>query len=105
MREPMSKEAKAADAAIGMVLLFPYALLNGLVLSSLWRWFAVPLGGPSIGAIHAAGLYSLTRLVIGVRATANDPNPERGAVASIFFGALLLLVIWANAAIFHGMMS
>lgn len=36
-----------------------FALLEGVVLSTMWGWFVVPLGVASIGVAHAIGL-SLT---------------------------------------------
>lgn len=39
-----------------------FILAHGFVLSKLWGWFAVPLGLPVLGVLHAAGLMGLIRL-------------------------------------------
>lgn len=44
------------------LLVVPLALLDGVVLLALWRWFAVPLGAPNVGLAHAIGLGALISL-------------------------------------------
>ena len=51
------------DAAVAVwwivwagVVMLVIGVLNAFVVSSLWGWFVVPLGMPSIGIAHAWGL-------------------------------------------------
>lgn len=39
------------------------AYIQGLALSWLWLWFAVPLGAPSIGIAHSLGISTLLCLL------------------------------------------
>lgn len=45
-------------------LLVPFVyIINGLVLSIMWRWFIVPLGVIAIGKAHAIGIASIVGMV------------------------------------------
>lgn len=39
-------------------------VLNGVLLRTLWLWFAVPLGLPAIGGAHAMGLAAMVTLAV-----------------------------------------
>lgn len=55
----MSEKAKlegCLKAAIGVLLIPPFMLWKGYVLSTLWAWFAVPLGAPPVTTLQAIGV-------------------------------------------------
>lgn len=49
----------AAVFALVMIVMSPLAILNAWALSTLWGWFAVPLGAKAIGVAHAYGLVAM----------------------------------------------
>ena len=53
----MNKTWKLVVSIYPFVLLFIISnIVQGLILSCLWQWFAEPLGGHSLHWIHAIGL-------------------------------------------------
>ena len=57
---------------------------GGFVAATLWGWFAVPLGAPSITFWHAAGLGALLSVFLGSRGM--PPVPDKSEA-----GAMMLL--------------
>lgn len=66
--------------------------LNGYVISVLWRWFAVPLGIPSISAVHGIGIDLLVGLLvfkaIDLKASADD------YLKAAFVPVIALAIAW-----------
>lgn len=60
-REEAWKETKLGCLAIVLLLTLGAPVL-GFTLSTLWRWFMVPLGVPAIGMAHAYGLLLLVMM-------------------------------------------
>ena len=62
------KGPRLAESFGGLVLLILYipaaVFWLGFVISSLWLWFVVPLGVPSIGIWHAAALSFLAHVAL-----------------------------------------
>ena len=48
--------------ALSIALLAVGSVIRAYVLAQCWKWFALPLGAPSIGMAHAYGLAMLTLL-------------------------------------------
>mgnify|MGYP000082481008 CR=1 FL=1 len=42
-----------------LIALVPLGLLSAFVFATLWGWFLVPLGAPTIGVLHAYGIRTL----------------------------------------------
>lgn len=59
----MSGTTDRGSIWIAVVAMVPLGIYRGHVLSAMWRWFAVPLGAPPIGVVHAIGLAWLVLLV------------------------------------------
>lgn len=78
-------------------ILFFY-VLDGWVLSTLWEWFVVPLGLPSIGIPHAVGLLAIASLMLSRKASrkAEYDTKERQlielCVTSVIHTAILFLM-------------
>ena len=92
---------KAVGYLIAIGLHIPAAMLRGVVFSSLWLWFVVPLGVHPIGIAAAIGLSMTVNLVT------NDPFVKRddelkglsGAFARPIFSVLISLISWGIGAI------
>jgi hypothetical protein len=73
---------------------------SGYVASTLWEWFAVPLGVPPITFWHAAGLGALLSVFLGARGLPQVDKSEAGAtlllgfVYSVFIPLLSLAAGW-----------
>lgn len=55
------------------VVLIPLWILNGWVFMTLWGWFAVPLGAPSITLAHGLGIACLVHFLVH---TSKAPEPK-----------------------------
>jgi hypothetical protein len=71
----------AVTAILGALLfaliLSPFIILNGWVLSWLWLWFLVPLGIPAIGVVHAMGITGVVGFLTK-QYTETDGEKDRG---------------------------
>jgi hypothetical protein len=80
-----------------------FALAYGFVLSKLWSWFLVPLGLPVIGALHAAGIMGLVRLMThDIQAVLNQKvtnDDEEETYVKIIRWFSLLLIPWVSLAV------
>ncbi len=78
-------------AFVGAIALIPLlTILRGLVLSTLWRWFLVPLGAPAIGIAAAIGISVIVAML-----TANPhaaTNEKTTALQKTWLSILLPLV-------------
>ena len=63
--------------ALSIALLAVGSLIRAYVLAQCWRWFAVPLGAPSIGMAHAYGL-----AMLALFATYMWPTTDRDIIES-----------------------
>lgn len=48
---------------VGLLLAFPLAMLETVVLSTLWRWYLLPLGVPVPSLPHLYGLMMVVALL------------------------------------------
>lgn len=85
------------DVAVlaGQLAILPAMLcLRGLIFTTVWRWFAVPLGAPSIGLAMAIGIICLTGLLMSYR------KPETRTVVHLAGAAgvwvVLLVTAWIS---------
>ena len=70
--------AAAAGLFISFIGYFIFlTALTGLVFSSLWGWFVVPLGYPKITIFHALGLATIvSSLRVGSVAPSSSESPK-----------------------------
>ena len=52
---------------LGFILAIGGTILSGYVISILWKWFAVPLGAPTISVALAIGLRVLWGAFCGIK--------------------------------------
>ncbi len=86
-------------AAAGFVLV-------GAALASLWGWFLVPLGAPSINVAHAVGLYTTLMLLARLSGLARETAPRRarGQATQIMQACGVTLTGWGVGYIAHLLM-
>jgi len=67
-------------ASCGLLILsIPVALYNAFMFTFMWRWFIIPLGAPTIGVIHAWGLFltlSFFTMSFARKKYTNSDNPS-----------------------------
>jgi len=60
----LTSSEKTALGCFGLLALAPVSsVLHGWVLTTLWRWFVVPLGVAQVGIVQAIGISSLIALL------------------------------------------
>jgi uncharacterized membrane protein len=57
--EKIGKADMLAASCIALMMMPLTILINGFVISTLWRWFIVPLGVVQIGMVWALGLSTI----------------------------------------------
>ena len=83
---------------LAVAAVVPFAVaLNGYVFASLWGWFLVPLGLPTMTWAHAAGIFCMITLVRPIKPDAKEMKPASALGAAI--GAPLLS--WGIGAVIH----
>lgn len=93
-------------------MLYPVTFLAGLaisvfwggfVASTLWGWFAVPLGAPGINIWHAAGLGALLSVFLGSRGIPVVEKSDAGATVllGIIYSVLIPLLSLAAGWVAH----
>jgi len=97
------------DIIVGFVVFFvlgvPVLLLQGWVVSTMWRWYVVPLGLPSFGCIQGAGLCAFRMLFAkGTTAFEKYETLTGGMITMAFIAVLVPLFILGFAAIIHSWM-
>lgn len=66
------------EAIIALVLLIPSMILRGVVISTMWAWFIVPLGVDPITLTHGIGLsFFMSLFVAKYRNTKDDDTSEK----------------------------
>ena len=87
-----------ALVGIFVVPLTAYGILvTGFVATKLWSWFLVPLGLPSIGILHAAGIATLVRLFTAENPFAAQDSAERVPEDKKMSRTITLILIpWAT---------
>jgi hypothetical protein len=91
------KTEKGLIAIFALALLFPVALLRGVVLKDLWSWFIVPLGVKQIGMAEALGL----SLILGYCTyTYVDNDEEHAALAMVVRATIITLSAWGFGALY-----
>jgi hypothetical protein len=103
-RQRRTKLLKLLDATVALALT-PFSMLwQGIVISTLWAWFAEPLGLRSLPAFYAVGLVLIfrfafpTQLVFGRGSKTYDPDKNLTAQVfflSFFVPAVVLGLGWA----------
>lgn len=88
---------------LSMVLVLPFAAWYGFVVSTLWRWFVVPLGVVHVGVWEAAGVFLLVRLLTFDSTLDRDDErtPAEKFSAAVFIALILPAVSLAFGAIYH----
>lgn len=84
-------------AFLGAIALIPLlAVLRGLVLSTLWRWFLVPLGAPAIGITGAIGISVIVAmLTVNPHAATNEKTTSlQKTTLSVLMPLVSLLAGW-----------
>lgn len=97
-RQQQRKTIGEALAPLGLYLLLmvPFVLWNGFVLTELWAWFAAPLGAPTLTLGPAIGLNLLITFLI-VQTPEQEPDKgymTRAISFAITEPAIALLVGW-----------
>lgn len=89
------RECKMFILCVALIGLF----WSSFVATTLWGWFMVPLGVPSIGYWHAVGILSLISVLMGSRGlTYRSMQDKEAKIYEIFIVAIIpaisLLVGW-----------
>lgn len=105
--QKVAETAAAVGGAIGVIgataIIVGAAAIEGLVVSILWRWFAVPLGFPVIGIAHAIGLSMLVHMMAsGISARKSDASTGRILWALFVAPFLILGIGWIVRGIAFG---
>jgi hypothetical protein len=76
---------------------------GGYVASTLWGWFAVPLGAPGVSIWHAAGLGALLSVFLGSRGIPVADKSDAGAalLLGITYSVLIPLLGLAAGWVAH----
>ncbi len=74
----------------GLASILILAILSAFTISTLWGWFIVPFGLPSIGIAHAYGVALLAKLLTCDINTMRDKS--EGIADSLIKGLVLNLV-------------
>lgn len=87
----------------------PVMIYRGIVLSSLWLWFVVPLGVKPVGTAQALGISMLISLfTFRLDKTKKDKDDETPAWATAIFHqiahAFVISVAWGIGSIIAGYM-
>ena len=90
----------AVVAAVGFVVVYiPVALLDGLVMSKLWKWFMVTAFGlPALSVVMAIGVCICIHSFISVT---NGCKQEKQSWPQILAGLFRPLIFLALGAIWH----
>lgn len=83
------KKTEGIDALVAFMLLIPVLLLEGLVFSTMWGWFVVPLGIQKIGVIHGIGLATTIHLVTGSPTKLKESAVNYMLVRAINYGMMI----------------
>jgi hypothetical protein len=89
----MSAPEKRGEVPWWLIVLAFVVMPIGIVINAwgyatLWAWFVVPLGAPTLGWAHASGL----SLLIGFathKPTPDEPNPDRAKNLATAIGRAL----------------
>lgn len=76
------------------------AVPQGFVAAGLWRWFFAPLGLPTIGLWHAAGITMAARFIVGAR---NGKTEDRGLWKDVLISWLLSAVVFGIGWVVRGL--
>lgn len=87
--------------ALSIALLAVGSVIRAYVLAQCWKWFAVPLGTPSIGMAHAYGLAMLALLATYMWPTtdrdiieAASGKREAGSDESAAYLGFIIVKMW-----------
>jgi|LauGreDrversion4_2_1035121.scaffolds.fasta_scaffold64605_4 hypothetical protein len=85
----------------GVIYLIFIGVLTGIVFSSLWGWFVVPLGYPQISIFHALGL---TTLISILRFDPAKPTPSDSIKEALLKPVIALGTAWLFGFLWHSLM-
>ncbi len=85
----------------GVIYLIFIGVLTGIVLSSLWGWFVVPLGYPQISIFHALGL---TTLISILRFDSVKQTTPDGIKDALLKPVIALGTAWLSGFLWHSLM-
>jgi len=84
------------DAAplVGLLSLPFLFLIKGLVLSTLWSWFIVPLGVPAISIPMAIGIGIVAAYMTGIDDNGFNTDSMRDVLKGIVHPLVILFIGW-----------
>ena len=85
----------------GVIYLIFIGVLTGIVFSSLWIWFVVPLGYPQISIFHALGL---TTLISILRFDSAKPTSSDSIKEALLKPVIALGGSWLFGFLWHSLM-
>ncbi len=89
-----------------LVLSVPCSLYNAFMFTFMWRWFIIPLGAPTIGTIHAWGLFLCFSFLTSsfTRDKHDKDDPIRNAVIILVISMLTSTFATGMGYILHQVM-
>lgn len=102
----MSKSKTWTLALVELALVLPLAAWWGFAVSTLWRWFVVPLGVVQIGIWGAAGLAMLVRLMTvdtTLLSRSSDDSTFESFMIQTGLGLILPALCLGFGAIYHAL--
>jgi hypothetical protein len=98
---PSNEDQIGTGGALALLVAsVPLGIYRGFVISLLWRWFALPLGAPPIGIVHAMGLTWLVSMVASI-----PPQKSTLTTGGLIFTSLFMTTMaLATGAVLAGLM-
>ena len=100
MSEKQEQEVEKKEKRVVLLkilaLVVTLTILEGTLLSLMWKWFMVPLGVPPIGIAHAYGIWSVVSMV-RYRHHGEDFDLDKAqkALTSVMYGwAICFICAW-----------
>lgn len=96
-----NEEIGAGLGCLAIVMLFAAVPVQASVVVTLWRWFVVPLGAPSVSFWHAAGLAALVNYLIPLPKADGEPVTREAMVEGAWRFLLKPLIAVGLGALAH----
>ena len=97
--EDTDKPAGCLGVGVLVALLVPLHFWRAFVASTLWGWFATPLGAPAVGVAHAAGLFALASLLTWYRLGDIRKSEKEDPLRVTVYSSLIPLAALATGAL------
>jgi len=102
----VKKETDPLTAILFLLLWLPTSMvLNALILRDLWGWFVVPLGVPTLGIAHAAGISTFVRFVTYSLSAKQDTREDKSIWFIVTASALIMALTWGLGWVLHSFMA